>query len=97
MRYHFWQFGLIARQRLAGSAMNVFWCGPNISLDFCILQVVVVRDVTDSGEELLHRFIFSLLHAGVIGDDNTVVSLDPKILEKGCSYGLEVVGVDFDH
>ncbi len=77
----------------------VFWCRPNVSSNISIglLQIVVVCNVTDSGEELLHRFIFLLLHAGEIGDNNTVVSLDSKVLDEGSLHSLVIIGVDLGH
>jgi hypothetical protein len=61
-----------------------FWGSPPFSPDFCIvfLQIVVEDDVTNPGKELLHSFILLLLHAGEIGDKNTVVSLDWKFWRK---------------
>jgi hypothetical protein len=62
-----------------------------------LLEVLVVCNVSDSGEELLHCFIFLLLHIGEIGDNNTVVGLDPEILKESSSYRLVIICIDFDH
>ncbi len=60
-------------------------------------QIVVVGDVTISGEEFLHCFFFALLNVAEVGYDNMIVGLNSKVMHKSSAQCFIIVDVDLSH
>jgi hypothetical protein len=60
------------------------------------LDVIVVRNFTHPGEELLHGFVVPLFHVREVSDDNTIVGLISKVLDEGSSDCFVVISVNLD-
>jgi len=62
-----------------------------------LLDIIVVCDFTEPGEEFLYSFVLSLLHVQEVDDDNAIVGLVPEVLDEGSSDYFVILGVDLDN